>query len=342
MCWEHLRLPYRRFWWPPARPQWLGSQRFRVRLMVRDLRARGLLEETGPRVLLTNLWDSQALVAARLAEEGFAQLGVFMHDDEVTWGATGLPRRFLEWSRATVVAHAACTWAVSERLVRQLPPAAQARARVLPPIPAAGAARGAWRPEFAQGVTLGYAGKIYPGMGPLLQELARSLAAVDGRLTIITRPETADRPPVTAPQIEWRPFFAEPAEAARWLLARCSALLVAHPRNEHLPAGSWQMLRTSFPSKLVEYAQFGLPLLLIGERDSAFGDWAAGHPELPFFRNGSEDRLAEYLRGLRAPARWQKAAAATHRLAETEFNPREIQARFVTDFARLAAPPVGP
>lgn len=306
--------------------------------MLRYLRSNGWLEDTGPRVLLTNLWDNQALFAAQLAETGFARLGVFVHDDEIAWNASSLPRRYLEWFRKTVVTRSSRTWAVSGRLVSQMPAIARPRCRVLRPIPGVPPGRGAWRPAFARGVTLGYAGKIYPGMSQVLAGLVRQLEALDGALTIITQPETAANPPLRSPRIEWRPFFPDPTEAARWLLERCTALLVAHPGHGPRTADGWQMLSTSFPSKLVEYAQFALPLVLIGATDSEFSDWASAHPEIPYFTDVKCPRLRDYLRSLRTEACWQEASVAAHRLAATEFNPKLIQAQFATDMVELGAP----
>lgn len=333
--WEHIRLPRRLPWWPPVSHRSLLSQRLRRTLALHHLRRAGALDTAGPRVLLANLWDSQALFAAGLARRGFGRLGVFLHDDEITWNAPLVSGRYLRWCRADVTRSASRLWAVSDRLLAQLPASVRSRSRVLRPIAGVAPRRAVWRPEFATRLHLGYAGKIYSGLHPTLEQLATQLERADATLTIITDAATAARPPVNSPRLAWRPYFPRPSDAAEWLLAHCSALLIAHPSGLPSLDRGWKMLQTSFPSKLPEYAQLGLPLVLLGDRDSEFGDWAAAHHEPPFFPDASAPALGATLAALRTESRWRAAAAAVAALADGEFNPARTQAAFVSDLESL-------
>lgn len=335
--WEHVRLTRRRWWWPPVRATSPASQHVRARLVLRELRREGSLDGRTPRVLLANLWDSQALFAAALARRKFARLGVFLHDDEIAWQHGAVPHRHLTWFRETVTSAADRIWAVSERLARSLPTPQRAHCRVLHPIAGLPSCRAAWKPRFAEGTHLGYAGKIYPGMVPVLERLAQQLARSNARMTIVTTPAIAERPPLRSERIEWRPFFPRPVDATAWLVEHCSALLVVHPSHVASLEPGWQMLQSSFPSKLTEFAQLGLPIFVIAARDSALGDWAEAHPEIPHFTEPDDPALAETLKALREQSRWHAAAAAVRQLAEGEFNPERNQSTFVSDLERLIA-----
>ncbi|HET7537950.1 MAG TPA: hypothetical protein VFJ90_15930 [Candidatus Didemnitutus sp.] len=340
LWWEHIRLPFRRAFWPPAWPGCLSLMRLRARLLQRHLVQHGLLEGPPPRVLLANLWDPQAQVAAAFAASGAGRLGVFVHDDEILWNAGAQPERYLKWNRRVVAAAASRLWPVSDRLAAQFDPAARSRCRVMRPIPnALPFAAPEWRPEFGNGIRLGYAGKIYPGLWPLLARLVRQIPVGAGSLTVITDKEAiASAPFQEGPTFKMLPYFAKPDDSARWLQTHCSALLVAHPLAENLPNDRWQILKSSFPSKLTEYSRVGLPLVLIGQDDSEFCTWVRSHTAIPFFTSPDSPACISYLTALATPAGWSAATQQTAHLARSQFDPAKMQAEFVAEITQLAAP----
>jgi hypothetical protein len=336
--WEHIRLPLRRAFWPPAWPQFLSLMRLRTRQLRRHLLQHGILDGPLPRVLLANLWDPQAQLAAAFAAGGAGRLGVFVHDDEIRWNDGSLPARYLKWKREVVATAATRLWPVSDRLAAQFDPPARALCRVMRPIPSSTVFPAPeWRPAFGSGVHLGYAGKVYPGLWPLIERFIRQLPANTGSLSIITDPESiANAPLKPGPNFQLLPYFPKPDDSARWLLAHCSALLVAHPLAADLPTDRWQILKSSFPSKLTEYSRLGLPLLLIGQDDSEFATWVRSHTAIPFFTAPDSPACVTYLGALATPAGWSAAAQQTVRLARTQFDPAKMQAEFAADIAQLA------
>ncbi len=337
--WEHIQLPLRRPFWPPADPRSLLLMRLRCRLQRSLLVRDGLLDGTGPFVLLSNLWDSQSLLAACFARSGAGRLGTFLHDDEITWNSATLPKRFLAWSRKETVAASDRVWSVSSRLISELDPDDRIKAAILRPIPAAaeGGPPG-WRESHASGVSLGYSGKIYPGLWPALAGLVSVLSSQGGSLTVITDPESsAQAPENLGPHLRLLPYFRTAAESSAWLCANCSAVLVAHPLKGALPLGRWQILRSSFPSKLAEFSQIGLPLFLLGNSDSEFGEWSRGQELVPFFTDPGDPAAARYLEGLRRRPDWEAASKSALELARREFDPRAIQQAFDADISALAS-----
>lgn len=340
LFWTHVQLPLRKAFWPPANPRFHFLMRLRARLLRSELRRQGVLRSDRPTVLLANLWDPQALVAAACARSGDGRLGVFVHDDEILWNREDMPPRHLEWNRRQVANAADLIWPVSERLVQQFDPANRAKCHMLRPISATDAwPVPAWQPRYAERLELGYAGKIYPGLWPLLKRLVSQLAALGGRLTLITDAGVGQEPWLPPPpHFRILPYFPRAEDSARWLRENCSALLVAHPLYSDIPPGRWQILQSSFPSKLVEYVRFGLPLVLIGDENSEFGAWARRHPELPFFSAAKSELFGAELARLQNPDHWLEAALRARQLAEGEFDPARLQAAFVADLERLARP----
>lgn len=337
--WRHTIVPPRQRWWPPVRRRWRASVRLRTLLERRQLQpALADLPATGV-VVVTQLWDDISLLAVSLARERGWPLGVFHHDDEIGWETDPALQGYLHWKRAIVSTAAGRIWPVSHQLADQLPPAARARCRVLRPIcgsydfPVP-----TWREIGSRGLRVGYAGKMYGAFQQLLLAMADRLATHGGTLELITDPENAALLHQARPNLNARPFL--PAEVVtRWLRDNCSVLLVAHPLDFSTVSPRWQILRSSFPSKLLEAAQVGLPLLLIGAADSAFGAWAAARPGAPFFDRLDAPAFEAGLRRLTTAEGWEAAAAWTKALAADEFNPARLHRAWAADLEELLARP---
>lgn len=334
--WHHHQLPTRKPWWPPVRRHWPLSVRLRSTLQQRTLRrALDRLPLRGV-VVVTQLWDDVSLLARGIARSRGWPLGVFHHDDEIGWEPDPTLHPYLQWKRELVGAAADRIWPVSNALADQFPPAVRAKCRVLRPVPGtlAGANPG-WTDVRDRGLKLGYAGKTYGAFQPLLRTLATQLARHGGGLELITDEVNAGLLHQSQPNVNARPFFARSEEAAAWLRENCSAVLVAHPLDFSTVSPRWQILRSSFPSKLPEAAQLGLPLLLIGAPDSAFGAWAGRKEGAPYFSDPASAPLDRYLAGLSTREGWEEAAAWTRELATGEFSPDRLHAQWENDLASL-------
>ncbi len=329
--WEHIQLPRRLWWWPPVRHRFLPSVRLRLRLCAAFL-ARQLPARNEPCLVLGNLWDNQCLLAAHLAATHCWPMGLFFHDDEIAWCGRS---RFLEWKRHVVTTAATRIWSVSDALVAQLPKTLQARCGILRPLPTSRRRTPArWRETYASGPCIGYAGKTYGAFQKLLITLARQLQSVSGSLFVITDPANARLLDQCEPNFFTRPFL--PADAALDAVQeRCSALLVAYPLDYAGVETAWQALDSSFPSKLPEYSQTGLPLVLIARKATELEHWCLQKPESPFFSSFDTPLLIEHLGNLRQRSYWEQCAAWTRSLAAMEFDPARIQEMFEADLRTM-------
>ena len=192
--WQHTQLPSRQPWWPPVRRHWRPSVWLRTMLERQHLRSTlDALPAQGV-VVVTQFWDDISVLAASIAHRRGWPLGVFHHDDEIGWEPDPRLQGYLHWKSARVAATAARIWPVSQKLVAQLPPAAQPKCRVLRPLPGSfGIPAPQWSEVEPRGLRIGYAGKTYGGFQPLLRTLADRLAAHGGTLELITDPENAQK-----------------------------------------------------------------------------------------------------------------------------------------------------
>lgn len=336
--WRHVRLPLRKWYWPPVLRWSPTMMRLRTRIVARYLLNTGALAGPVPHVLLANLWDTQALLAGTLARARFGRLGAFMHDDEVHWNETLESRRYLKWKRHEILRAATRVWPVSTRLTATLPSRVREKCRLLRPIPGnISDPAPQWHADREHDLHIGYSGKVYPGFWDVLVQLANGLVSAGGRLTVITHPDTVRQCSASCPaNVTIRSYFRTAMESACWLQQNCSVLVVGYPSARALSVDRWGMLQSSFPSKLTEYAQLGLPLLLIGDRDSEFGDWGTAQTYLPFFDVTELSSLLTYAKQLTQRSAWENATAAVQQMARTEFDPAKMQEQFASDIRALA------
>jgi hypothetical protein len=126
------------------------------------------------------------------------------------------------------------------------------------------------------------------------------------------------------------PPFRTNQEALQHLAQEAAGLLVSYTDTvEQMP---W--IATSFPSKLVEYTQLGLPCAIVAPPDSAVGRWAQRGHFADFFDPAELSGLATWARDLRNETTWRQHSARIHHLAEGEFSPEKIQATFAAGLLR--------
>lgn len=326
---ETIFLPARHRFDLPVR-RWLpGSTALRLRAWRRRLERDAHLHEADVVfTLLPDYPEHPRLLAALCARVWHKPLCVFVHDQPEMWVKTAdekarVASRGLELLRAS---HR--VFFVSEEMRAIYPLHRTGAARVLPPIPAGAGLREpvSWKPVFANGLRLAYAGKLHDAQIPWLLRIAGQLQTHNGRLEVITDAATLAHPDwANAPaNLDRRPYFPTPGEAADHLRANASALLVGYP--EDCDAMPW--VRTSFPSKLIEWTHLGLPVVVVAPPETAVAGWArrkawpwaAPSPDDPSFLRCAAD--------LATPAGWQKAAQAARSVAQSQFDPDRIHAGF--------------
>lgn len=320
--WTLLTLPLRRAWWPPFRPRFGLSRTLRTWLLARECRR--LTGDRPPDAVFSYLAahdDFYPEIAARYSRLTRVPLSLLVHDDAAAFVTGHSEQRRLHHRHTWLLHQAHRCWFVSPELaaVHRL---TGATSGVLPPIPSASAASAQWQPTFANRAVVYYAGFLWPAQLPLLAALARTLTAAGASLVVLTRATPALTNFFRTENITHVPSFPTNAEALAHLAQHAAGVLVSYA--ETVAAMPWTA--TSFPSKLIEYAQLGLPCAIVAAPDTAVGRWAHRNHFPDCFAPNDSARLSAWAQDLRTSAGWETHAAPVRALAAGEFNPATIHA----------------
>lgn len=323
--WPVLDLPLRRKGWPPLRPAYPLSRTIRTWLLAREIRS--LLRANPPDAVLGYLSahaDFLPEIAACFARLGHVPLTLLVHDDSLAFNPSPAERAGLAKRRAWILSQATRTWFVSPELAAACA-VPEAQRQTLPPLPEGwSAAPAAWKPASAARPRIYYAGFIWPQQYPLLAEIARCVDAAGGRLVLLTRDTPELRAFLAAEPAGWVCPFAGNHEALAELVKNASGIVVAYGRE--LSEMPW--IATSFPSKLVEYVQLGVPCAIVAPAGSAVSAWAAREQFTPSFTPQDLPGLAKWIVSLGTAEAWTRESARSLALARGVFDPATIHARF--------------
>jgi len=328
--WPVLTLPLRRVWWPPFRGRFPVSRTLRTWLLAREC-ARLMCAQPPDAVLgyLAAHDDFYPEIATRYARRCGAPLSLLVHDDAAAFAPDPAGKDRLHRRHAWMLRQAHRSWFVSPELATAygLPVAIR---RVLPPIPAGRPQFSGWQAAFAGCPRVYYAGFIWPAQFPLLQRIARTLAGAGASLVLLTRETPALAELLRSDPIAHVAPFPTNREALAHLAREAAGMLVSYSDTvEQMP---W--IATSFPSKLVEYAQLGLPCAIVAPPDSAVGRWAQRDGYADFFSPTELAQLADWARDLRSESAWRRRSEPARHLAGGEFSPERIQTAFAAGLLR--------
>ena len=125
--------------------------------------------------------------------------------------------------------------------------------------------------------------------------------------------------------------FAPREELNEWL-ASADAFLVVMSFDLHLR----RRMETSFPSKLVEYAQFGKPLVIWGPEYCSAVQWARKGDRSLVITNENPKAFVSALETLKSSPQLQEYYSQQARVAaQTEFSPISLQSQFLKQVQAL-------
>ena len=322
--WPVLHLTHRKPWWPPyrARNRFLRA----VRHWLWAGECDDLLGHRRPEAALTYLsafTDFMSQVALAYSLRYRVPLSIIAHDDPACFAATAEDGRAAHRRYQEIVARAQQNWFASPQLAAtyDLPPA---RRSTLPPIPEGYDASPNWNPNFSSSPLLVYAGNYWPAQVPLLARIGRETAAAGGRLMLLIKKSPEVETLCRDESVLWHEPFRENREALAFLAENATGLIVSYSET----SDSMPWICTSFPSKLIEYAHLGLPIMIYAPEDSAVAKWAVERAYEDYATPQTPGAVASFVETLKNGDAWRRKAAISKRFAATEFDPQRIQNAF--------------
>lgn len=326
--WKCAGLPRRRWWWPPFKPEPSALARLRSRFFRQALRRSGIGRDDAE-VIVTICWGPASWEAAQLANAWRRPLAAIVHD---WWAECGGDRD------ARIGEHVGRTakrvFVVSEEMRAALSDFGAQKLEVLHPVPEKRATGFAtWRDEFARAPVIAHVGTLHPYHAPYLTAVAGELAARGGRVVVLC---PADNPTLaslraTVRNIEHRDLFADNADAVRWIAACATAVTVMYAQQ----VGARGHPPTGFPSRLVEFSQTGLPILLAAPRGNPVRTWAERRGWNACVAPDDHDGLSRCVSRLADRTTWEQWAAQTRDAATSDFDPDRLHARFARTLEAL-------
>ncbi len=331
-AWRVIPLSGRRWWWPPVRAEIPASVQLRLPLWQQE--CENALGNERPDAILTFLCDIHPLLAEHLSRQWQVPLGVIIHDHEALWASSAAEQLRMERWAQRVITQASRVWPVSQELGDCYGPAATGKVSVLPPIPAqTDVDRVPWQPHFQTHPVVAHAGRLHPFQYPNFFALAQALQTVNGTLLVVA---PRDNPTLialqaTCPNVRHQEPFQENAEVIQFLAHNASSILVSYAFSH----AEQPWAATSFPSKLIEFAQLGLPSLLLAPPGTATANWAKHHHWLSQIDSLDSAVLKNLVDRLTHRESWQAMAQQTQTVARQDFHPEVIQHQLETELTEL-------
>ena len=325
--WKVIPLISRRRWWPPYEDGIRLSRWVRIRLLAREIVN---AQETAPDVVLSYLashTDFASAIAGHYARISGRPLHVLVHDDaacfSISEGRNGTLRR----SQSATLVAAVAVWFVSEELASSYPSVKLTKRRVLLPLPEARSGAAQWHRGRAT-LRVYYSGHVWPEQVSLLEKCALAIASIGGNLVVIANRNSQLQDAASRAPIELKPLFPTNDEALEHLRQNATASIVSY--SEDVSVMPWS--RTSFPSKLLEYANIGLPLALVAPVETAAQKWSRRIGFAPTFQPNELSNMCLWLGQLRNREAWRTASKASLSIIRGSADPDCIHAELDSAF----------
>lgn len=308
-----LKLTKGAAWWPPQRAWLPGSATLRTWLLARQVAVH--LNLTPADRLLICLHTAEHKIAARLSRLRDVPLVALLHD---MWDAKA------EGGIRGTLRLCACVLPVSNGLASAAAKLGARRIRRMLPIGEDFLGTPRTRDNGPRVMGPLVSGPLV--LGPLVLGIAGSMSDDYIQAAQLIAPDVVaiggDRTMSRDERVQVVSRFAENRGALLHLAECCDALVVYQTFDL-----SKAHLSYSFPSRLIDFAQTGLPIVLCAPRESELGAWAMENDWDLWIADPNDEAKIRFVKAeLSSPEHWQAWSERTTRLARGQFRPDAIHA----------------
>lgn len=283
-----------------------------------------------PDVIL-NVFGKNSVLAYKIARRYNIPLAIILHDRWEIWVGNNVAERALlklGMSRK-ILEYASVVWPVSRELGAFYNIRNTGKVKLLYPIPEG---LNFPAPKWKDEQTIVYAGSFRPYMRGYFQRIAAILKQLHIKLVIICKEKARLSGDFNKfDNVTFKDPFPLNQDLLEYLSQTASALLI--PGCFESNGKKSRELDFSFPSKLVEFAGLGLPLLIHAPANASVGKWAANIGWSGFTNSTDSDTLASFFQMLLNKENWMKMATESQKIARGLFNAELIQQQFSNELA---------
>lgn len=328
--WQHIILPDRKWWWLPVRAAIPITLKIRLHCWL--LESRSLIIQSEPISVLTVLRDYYAPLAALISQKYDIPLSVIIHDDWKARSTSKKHKLLIENLEKVVLNQASRIWPVSDQIHEKIDLENISKSRKLLPVPSGEIKEFVtWSNKFSEQPVIGYAGNVYPSFFPVIETVAKALKGPNGKLVLISKLGASIKECFSyeSQRIFAYPLFQNNIDAARFLAKECSCILVAHPFGDNS-----DLMKSSFPSKLLEFSALGLPIMILAPKGTELSNWAIQNHWICYSENLLTENVAHLINKLSNQKEWLDMANQSRKVSKNEFNPNTIHRQFLSDLPR--------
>jgi hypothetical protein len=284
-----------------------------------------------PDAIVTVAYGSYSFVAASLARRLKKPLITFFHDwwPDLTL-CRGQSKKVLDYKFRQLYQDSALALCVSDTMQQELGP--HPNAPVLYPIPGPRQAVPTWTPPTPSEQNpfkVVYLGTLLGGYGKLVQTLSQVLSTAEySPVQFNLYGPATDWPQAALADAQSRGLYggARYGAEAQAVLNEADAFLVVMSFTED----QRRYVRTSFPSKLLEYSAYGKPIIVWGPEESTAVQFARKYQAAAIVTSPDPQAVLQCCAQLSQDmAQQSQLAAAAHRIYTTLFDPHNIHQQFL-------------
>ncbi len=323
--WAEVAIPLRRTWWPPYKPENRLLRAIRTTLWAGECARK--MRGAKPDAIVTYLSIHSVLmseIAGKYSKNCRVPMTTIIHDNPSDFGAVPEATRNRVQKRSRqILRHSQQSWFVSEELA-EVHGFEATSASVLLPIPSGSPRNATWRDTFLPRPIVVYAGHLCEAQFSLFKRLGDMIYEAGGQLEILAKESSELKRLCASARIVLHPLFPTNLEAVEFVGRRAAGFLAAYcDRVEEMP---W--IKTSFPSKVVEFGTLGLPILFVSPEESAIHRWNKRR-NVPYNLTVADIvQVRSFVDSLKSRDKWNFLASSTYKLAAKEFDPDVIHQRF--------------
>nr|WP_290228562.1 glycosyltransferase [Trichocoleus desertorum] len=307
--------------------RWIHSVRQLLSSFYDTRLLRRYIQEQPPDLILTVAHGDLCWLAQNLAQEYSIPLVTIFHDwwPDLAyvheWVRHAIARRFRQLYR-----HSQLAFCVSEAMQQAL--GQHQNVQILLPIPQRISLEGNPKKKaLSNKLTVVYAGNLSDIYGPLLQKLATISQSVDTFQLQLLGP-VPDWPTEKVQEFQLQGIYTGflPRDQLIQVLWQADVLLVIMSFAE----SDRKRMQTSFPSKLLEYCQFGKALVIWGPKDCSVVHWGQKYDSARVVTSPAVEDLVRAVIDLsKQPTEQKRLGQKALEMAQTMFNPMTIQQQFI-------------